>query len=477
MKRLFVLAATLLSLNYMFAQDTIVAQVVSEEELSDKPKNGGKVTLKPYGFVRDYLYYDSRQTFNTNAGLFEQIPKDESFVGEYDMNGESEMNFLAITTRLGLNMSGVRALNADVTAKIEADFCGFTGNNFMIRLRQAYYKMQWRGKKHSLLMGQAWHPMTGDLPEVLALASGSPFQPFSRSPQLRYDYKLGRMNFTYAALWQFQYKTVGPTDKDTIVYTYNDIQYKSVVGPIGYDPKYNKIPEMFLGVDYSNNGFKIGYGLDILSIVPRKTASLTHEDLVLTDNGVERDENGNPKMEKKKRVVNVSERLTTFSPMLYVNYAKNKFSLKAKPFCISSVNARAALPSPLTPCSLKTLMASMMPLNGATTNLRTALPTPITPWMILLMRPDEPRKADTFPMRSTRMSTTLSRMPERKSITGCKASIPFFKAAVAFSSSLTASASFITRETRIVKVAMNGDLARYIILVSNFLSFFNSIII
>lgn len=55
MKRLFVLAATLLSLNYMFAQDTIVAQVVSEEELSDKPKNGGKVTLKPYGFVRDYL--------------------------------------------------------------------------------------------------------------------------------------------------------------------------------------------------------------------------------------------------------------------------------------------------------------------------------------------------------------------------------------------------------------------------------------
>lgn len=330
MKRLFVLAATLLSLNYMFAQDTIVAQVVSEEELSDKPKNGGKVTLKPYGFVRDYLYYDSRQTFNTNAGLFEQIPKDESFVGEYDMNGESEMNFLAITTRLGLNMSGVRALNADVTAKIEADFCGFTGNNFMVRLRQAYYKMQWRGKKHSLLMGQAWHPMTGDLPEVLALASGSPFQPFSRSPQLRYDYKLGRMNFTYAALWQFQYKTVGPTDKDTIVYTYNDIQYKSVVGPIGYDPKYNKIPEMFLGVDYSNNGFKIGYGLDILSIVPRKTASLTHEDLVLTDNGVERDENGNPKMEKKKRVVNVSERLTTFSPMLYVNYAKNKFSLKAK---------------------------------------------------------------------------------------------------------------------------------------------------
>lgn len=312
MKRLFVVAAMLLSAGAMFAQDTIVAQVVSESELSGQPKNGGKVALKPYGFVRDYLYYDSRQTFNTNSGLFVQIPKDELYDptdSSYDLNGESESNFLAITTRLGLNMSGVRALNADVTAKIEADFCGFTGNNFMIRLRQAYYKMQWRNKKHSLLMGQAWHPMTGDLPEVLALASGSPFQPFSRSPQLRYDFKLANVNFTYAALWQFQYKTTGPT---------------------GYDPKFNKIPEMFLGFDYSINGFKIGYGLDILSVVPRTTATVKYEVAVRDEFGNPVIENDQLKLETKEKKVRVDERLTTFSPMLYLNYSKNKFSLKAK---------------------------------------------------------------------------------------------------------------------------------------------------
>ncbi len=302
----------ILSAGAMFAQDTIVAQVVSEGELFGQPKNGGKVTLKPYGFVRDYLYYDSRQTFNTNSGLFVQIPKDELYDptdSSYDLNGESESNFLAITTRLGLNMSGVRALNADVTAKIEADFCGFTGNNFMIRLRQAYYKMQWRNKKHSLLMGQAWHPMTGDLPEVLALASGSPFQPFSRSPQLRYDFKLANVNFTYAALWQFQYKTTGPT---------------------GYDPKFNKIPEMFLGFDYSINGFKIGYGLDILSVVPRTTATVKYEVAVRDEFGNPVIENDQLKLETKEKKVRVDERLTTFSPMLYLNYSKNKFSLKAK---------------------------------------------------------------------------------------------------------------------------------------------------
>lgn len=304
MKRLFLLAGVLFSANVLSAQDTIVAKVVSEDVVSDQPKNGGKVKLKPYGFVRDYLYYDSRQTYNSNAGLFEQIPKDELFSegSDYDQNGDSELNFLAITTRLGLNMSGMRALNADVTAKIEADFCGFTGNNFMVRLRQAYFKMQWKGNKHSLLMGQAWHPMTGDLPEVLALASGSPFQPFSRSPQLRYDYKLGNVNFTYAGLWQFQYKSVGPS---------------------GYDPKFNMIPEMFLGVDYSKNGFKVGYGLDILSIVPRTTATVKYN--VVTDNA-----DGTQNIDPKEKKVKVDERLTTFSPMLYLNYSKNKFSVKAK---------------------------------------------------------------------------------------------------------------------------------------------------
>lgn len=118
MKRFFLLAATLLSLNAV-AQDTIVAKVVSEDIISDKPKSGGKPNLKPYGFVRNYFYYDSRQNYSSNMGLFGQIPKDEVYDKsnpDYDLNSESEMNYLAITTRLGLNVSGVRALNADLAA-------------------------------------------------------------------------------------------------------------------------------------------------------------------------------------------------------------------------------------------------------------------------------------------------------------------------------------------------------------------------
>lgn len=304
MKRILLLAATLLSLNVV-AQDTIVAKVVSEELVNDKPKNGGKPNLKPYGFVRNYFYYDSRQNYSSNMDLFTQIPKDEAYDKsnpDYDKNSESAMNFLAITTRLGLNVSGVRALNADLGAKIEMDFCGFSGNNFMIRLRQAYFNMKWRGDKHTLLMGQTWHPVSGDLPDVLALASGSPFHPFSRSPQIRYDFKTAGLDFCAAALWQFQYKSVGPT---------------------GYDSKFNKIPECYLGIDYSNNGFKIGYGVDIISIVPRTSATI--EESVEQTNA-----EGVTETVTTEKLVRVDERITSCSPMLYITYNKNNFSLKAK---------------------------------------------------------------------------------------------------------------------------------------------------
>lgn len=294
MKRFFLLAATLLSLN-VAAQDTIVAKVVSEKmaNAEAKPTSGGKPVLKPYGFVRNYFYYDSRQNYSSNMELFSQMPKDEVYDKsnpDYDKNSESQMNFLAITTRLGLNVSGVRALNADLGAKIEMDFCGFSGNNFMIRLRQAYLNMKWQEGKHTLLMGQTWHPVSGDLPDVLALASGSPFHPFSRTPQLRYDYKVRALKLTAAALWQFQYKSVGPT---------------------GYDPKFNKIPEAYLGIEFAKNGLKVGYGVDILSIVPRTT-------------GTVKDTAGSDVL------VKVDERLTTCSPVLYLSYNKKNFSVKAK---------------------------------------------------------------------------------------------------------------------------------------------------
>ena len=133
MKRFFLTVATVLSLCTLSAQDTVVANVIAEEPSTPdlvKEKNGGKVKFKPYGFVRNYFYYDSRQNIQSNAGLYNQIPKDESWneTHDEDLNDISSATFLAITSRLGLDVSGVHVLNADLSAKIETDFCGFNAS-------------------------------------------------------------------------------------------------------------------------------------------------------------------------------------------------------------------------------------------------------------------------------------------------------------------------------------------------------------
>ena len=144
-----------------------------------------KPTLKCYGFVRNVFYYDSRQNIQSSMGLFNQIPKDESWneTHDEDLNAIGQANFQAFSSRIGLIISGVKVGNASLSAKMETDFCGFSQSTTMLRIRQAFLNLNW--EKHALLAGQTWHPMSGDLPEVLGLSTGSPFEPFNRSPQLR----------------------------------------------------------------------------------------------------------------------------------------------------------------------------------------------------------------------------------------------------------------------------------------------------
>lgn len=325
MKRIIALTAAVLSFNVLMAQEdsVVVAKVISEEPISggtsEKTLSVGKVKFKPYGFVRNYFYYDSRQNVQSNAGLYNQIPKDEAWneTHDEDLNDVSTANFLAITSRLGLDISGVRALNADLSAKFETDFCGFASSTTMLRIRQAYMKMKWQ--HNSILAGQAWHPMSGDLPDVLGLASGSPFQPFSRSPQIRYDYTVGKMRYTLAAIWQFQYKSVGPNGKS------DEYQTKAIM------------PEFFIGLDYANEkGFQIGAGLDMLRIRPRTTTDYVYDKKILVNDTVFDADNNVKEVNEVEKIVSdttkrvVKEYAFSVSPMMFINYKKDKFLLRWK---------------------------------------------------------------------------------------------------------------------------------------------------
>ena len=229
-----------------------------------------KPSVKLYGFIRNYACFDTRESLTSNSEQFYYMPKDK-FIDPNgkDINEQPNMMLLSITTRLGVNITGPEFLGSKTSAKIEADFAGFGTSNTVLRIRQAYAKMDW--EKNSVLAGQAWHPMMGDMmPDVFSLETGAPFTPFSRSPQVRYDYKNKNFTLTATALYQFQYTSYGP-DGASFNYARNAA-----------------VPELYFQAMYKNGGFMMGAGVDLLTLKPRQSYELDgakykcHEDPVVS---------------------------------------------------------------------------------------------------------------------------------------------------------------------------------------------------
>ena len=249
------------------------------------------VKAEIYGFVRNYFTYDSRSCVQSNEGLFNMLPNDiNPGMNGQDLNAIPSVRFLSMTTRFGLNVTGPEIWGAKSTAKIESDFCGASsGTAFNLRIRQAYTKLVW--EQSDLLVGQAWHPMSGDLmPEVFSLATGAPFNPFNRSPQVRYNYTpMKGLSFTASALYQFQYGSVGLDGKTSNTYQRNAL-----------------VPELFVGMTAKGKHLTGGWGVNASTIAPRVTAT--------TMLGTTR----------------VDERLTSYSAMVFGSLKVDDLSVRAK---------------------------------------------------------------------------------------------------------------------------------------------------
>ena len=244
------------------------------------------VKAEVYGFVRNYFTYDSRSCVQSNEGLFNMLPNDVNAPKGDDLNAIPSVRFLSMTTRLGLNVSGPEIWNAKSTAKIESDFSGASSSTaYNLRIRQAYAKLAW--EQADLLVGQAWHPMSGDLmPEVFSLATGAPFNPFNRSPQVRYNYvPMKGLTFTAAAIHQFQYGSVGLSGGTSNTYARNAL-----------------VPEFFVGMTSKGKHVTSGWGVSASTIAPRVTAG--------------------------DKLVN--ERLTSYSAMVFSTLKVDDLSVRAK---------------------------------------------------------------------------------------------------------------------------------------------------
>ena len=285
--------------------------------------------FKLYGFIRNYFVFDSRESKAGTGDLFYYLPldnkwntPDESNPAREDLNASPNFTFLALTSRVGLDVSGYYHNNVHFGAKFEADFyAGLTGlakddakdrlsgytkvsGTAQMRLRQAYATVTWKdlplsGEQKTqvgLKIGQAWHPMAADFPHLFSLEVGAPFGPFSRTPQVTMDASLGKnWVLSASALWQMQYQSTGPSG--------NSASYI----------KYGLTPEVYLGVTYKHKGFLGRIGADLLSIKPRNIGPV--ED---------------PTDASKTLNVHVKDRKTSLLYYAYLQYNKGMFSFRAK---------------------------------------------------------------------------------------------------------------------------------------------------
>ena len=305
MKRIYqILSVVLLSFCALNA-------AAADKEQKTEPKNNFKL----YGFIRNYFAFDSRESVSGTGDLFYYLPKDVKMNedGTEDLNATSSFRFLALTSRLGVDVSGYSINNVHFGAKIEGDFYAglsnssntnagvyFPGNakisgTATARLRQAFATITWKelGKEQQnsvgLKIGQAWHPMAADHPHLFSLEVGAPFGPFSRTPLAQMDANLGEhWVLSAAAIWQMQYQSTGP------------------IGGSALYMKYGKTPEMYAAVAYKSKGFLLRAGVDMVSIKPRVLGQL----------------DGN--------TVKVSDRKTPVLGYVFTQYSYKKFAVKAK---------------------------------------------------------------------------------------------------------------------------------------------------
>ena len=292
-----------------------------ETEKKDSPvKEHLQNHFKLYGFIRNFFVYDSRDSKAGTGDLFYYLPLDNKWntadvkdPAREDLNASPNFRFLALTSRVGFDVSGYYINNLHFGAKIEGDFysglaaaktaTGLSGNTSVsgtaqARLRQAYVTLTWKdlpmhGEKTAqvgLKMGQAWHPMAADMPHVFSLEAGAPFGPFSRTPQVTMDAALGEhWILSAAAIWQQQYQSAGP-DGASAAYM-----------------KYGCTPEIYAGVTVKGKEVLFRGGVDVVSIKPRNVGQNAY--------GL---------------MVHVKDRKTSVLGYVYGQYNHKLLSIKAK---------------------------------------------------------------------------------------------------------------------------------------------------
>jgi len=223
--------------------------------------------IKFNGFVKTDAMFDTRQNVAAREGHFLLFPMDVKEVEGGDVNETMNFNMLSIQTRITGKITAPDFLGAKTTGMIEGAFFGHTNpdiNGF--RLRHAFVNLDWGTSE--LLIGQYWAPLFIDeaFAKSISFNTGTPFQPFTRNPQIRYTYKADKFHANIAAYSERDFASMGP-DFST--------------SPTGETSTYLRnavLPILNLGLKYNTGSLLFAVNANYKSLRPRLLTALNHID-------------------------------------------------------------------------------------------------------------------------------------------------------------------------------------------------------
>lgn len=240
----------------------LIMSSISAQKKDDKEKKFG---IKFSGFVKNDVFYDTRETVAAREGHFLLWPANQSLDSNgNDLNEVSSLTMLSIQSRLKGSITGPDAFGAKTSGLIEADFFGSNNDNInSLRLRHAFLKFDWKHSK--LLLGQYWNPMFYGIcyPTTVSFNSGAGIMPFARNPQIRYTYQNNGLK--------------------AIVTAYSERDHASA-GIGGISSKYTKnsgLPvlngQLHYTLDLDESKITAGAGVNYLTTKPQSVTSLSYQ--------------------------------------------------------------------------------------------------------------------------------------------------------------------------------------------------------
>lgn len=214
--------------------------------------------LRFSGYLKNDIFYDTRQIVYAREGLVSLYPKDiELDDSNRDIYAQGSLNMLAIHSRLKCDISGPSFLGAKTGSVLEVDFYGNENKYFSdlngVRLFTGYMKLNW--ERTEVRVGQDWHPMSifGYFPEVVSFSAGAPFHPMSRNPQISMRRNFSNISLTGSFLFQRDFTSTGPN------------------GPSSEYLRNSRLPNLHIRLEKLKDSLPIsgGIGIDYKKLQPR----------------------------------------------------------------------------------------------------------------------------------------------------------------------------------------------------------------